>query len=184
MCTDTKDHLELVYWIVSTLILIATVYAIYYGPITAVKIGRNLDNEYNKVESKKDLFLTLFAFRGNPVHVEFVNALNQIDVVFEDNPDVLSSWHRYFAALHQLELVNQLEVWNLHRVDLLSRMANCLGYKSLEQTDIMQHYYPAGHQYQINDQQEFRELQRNFYRSGNELNELLISKSTENDQNQ
>jgi hypothetical protein len=93
MCT--KDILEIIYWWISLGILFATVYYIATGPRNAaenaVRIGRTLNNEQQKDNAKRNLFLTLFSLRGSPVHYDFVKCLNQIDIVFEDVPEVLTA---------------------------------------------------------------------------------------------
>lgn len=175
MNNNVKDCIEIIYWIVSLPILIATVIAIYIGPIRAIEIGRKLDSDWDKRESKRDLFLTLFSYRGEPVHIEFVNSLNKIEIVFQDEKTVLDAWHKYYEALHVKDSVNQLEIWNLHRVELLSAMANCLGYNSVSQTEIIKYYSPEGHDNWRKEQTEFRNVQHSFYHSGAHLHKMMIS---------
>lgn len=171
----TKDTLEIAYWTVSLLILTATVYYIYYAPIKAVKIGRQLNDDQNKDTAKRELFLSLFAYRGSPVHYEFVNALNKIQIVFQDVQQVLTAWEKYYDSLGQKNLTNQEEVWSMLRVDLLSEMAISLGYKKLKQVDIMKNYYPVGHQNQFQDDWELRQSAKRFLTTGHELYEILIA---------
>lgn len=171
----TKDYFEISYWAISLLILTATVYYIYYAPIKAVKIGRQLNDEQNKDTAKRELFLTLFAYRGSPVHYEFVNSLNKIDIVFQDEPTVLVAWNKYYDALGQKNINNQEEVWNLLRVDLLSEMALSLGYNKLKQVDIMKNYYPIGHDNQSKEDWELRQAAKNFLKTGHELYGVLLA---------
>lgn len=180
-----KDYVEIAYWSVSLLILTATVYYIYHAPIKAVKIGRQLNDEQNKDTAKRELFLTLFAYRGSPVHYEFVNSLNKIDIVFQDEPQVLYAWAKYYDSLGQKNLANQLEVWSILRVDLLSEMATSLGYKKLKQVDILKTYYPIEHDNQNREDFELRQAAKRFLTTGNELYQILIanSNSDQKDQN-
>ena len=177
----TKDYLEIAYWTVSLLILTATVYYIYYAPIKAVKIGRQLNDEQNKDTVKRELFLTLFAYRGSPVHYEFVNSLNKIDIVFQDEHLVLNAWAKYYDSLGQKNITNQEEVWSILRVDLLSEMATSLGYKKLKQVDIMKNYYPVGHDNQNREDWELRQAAKRFLTTGHELYEVLLANQNTQD---
>ncbi|HMG66462.1 MAG TPA: DUF6680 family protein [Chitinophagaceae bacterium] len=166
---------EIVYWIISSGILIATIYYIATAPIRAVRIGRELNDEQNKSEEKLDLFLTLFALRGSPIHFDFVNALNQIDVVFQDTPSVLVAWHNYYDALHQKNVVNQEEGWTLLRVELLSQMAISLGYGELKQVDIQKYYIPEGHQNQFLYDLDFKDAALKYFQRGSEAYDMMIA---------
>jgi hypothetical protein len=96
----TKDYFEVFYWLVSLSILGVTVYWIKTSPIKAVEIGRKLDNEQNKYNAKRNLFLTLFSLRGNPTHYDFVSGLNQIDIVFQDEQKILTAWANLYNSLN------------------------------------------------------------------------------------
>jgi len=175
----TKDYFEIAYWIVSVLILSATVFYIYYAPIKAVKVGRQLNDEQNKDTSKRQLFLTLFAYRGSPVHYEFVNSLNKIDIVFQDEKPVLDAWHKYYDALHQEETPLIHQTWELLRVEMLSQMAISLGYKELKQVDIMKNYYPIGHKNVEQEDFDFRQSAKRYFDIGHHLYSILIQKQNE-----
>ena len=176
----TKDYFEIAYWTVSLLILSLTVYWIATSPIKAVETGRKLDAEQNKYDSKKELFLTLFSLRGNPANYEFVNRLNQIDIVFQDDDKVLSSWNKYFDSLHQTDIVNAHQTWELLRTDLLSEMAQSLGYEKLKQTDILKNYSPIAHSRDADDYFSHRKAEREFFESGAKLYNLHIAATESN----
>jgi len=174
MDASTRDTIEVIYWMVSILILVATVYVIYKGPIEAVRVGRDLNNQQLQDNSKRSLFLTLFSYRGSPVHYVFVNALNQIDVVFHDNPTVIAAWHKYYEALHHQDLVNKDDVWTQLRVELLSQMAISLGYPRLSQVDITKHYYPQGHEFQNRTDFEHKQAAYEYHKIGVDAYKLII----------
>lgn len=163
---------------VNILVLIVTAYYIATGPVhaaeNAVKVGRQLNSEEQKDNAKRNLFLLLFSLRGSPVHYDFVRGLNQIDIVFSDSRDVLNAWHIHFASLETKGLVNELEIWERQRINLLSAMAVSLGYPTLQQTDILAHYFPEGHQNQIVSDYQYRELKVKLYNSAIETNRLLM----------
>ncbi|SEN24927.1 hypothetical protein SAMN05192574_102905 [Mucilaginibacter gossypiicola] len=174
----TKDNIEIAYWVTSLAILMATVYYIYYAPIKAVKVGRDLNDEQNKDNAKRNLFLTLFAHRGSPVSYPFVNGLNTIDVVFHDTPPVLVAWQKYYDSLHTTNQINLDETRTLLRVDLLSQMAISLGYGSLKQVDISRNYYPEGHENQNRSEWELRQAAFDFFTKGTEVYEAMIQSAT------
>ncbi|MFV5697485.1 DUF6680 family protein [Flavobacterium sp. ZT3R17] len=175
-----KDYFEIVFWIVSLLILCVTALAVYFAPLKAVEIGRKLNDEQNQQKVKSDLFLTLFSLRGSPVAHTFVNALNQIDIVFQDQPKVLIAWGKYYDSLHQKNLSNQDETWSLLRTELLSEMAHSLGYEKLKQADILKNYYPEGHLNQSREDIEYNQASKRFFETGSDLHEILIENANRN----
>ena len=166
---------------INTIILIVTVYYIAHAPVNAVRIGRELNTEEQKDNAKRTLFLTLFALRGSPVSYDFVRGLNEIDVVFEDTPSVLTAWHTHYDSLQIDNQVNENQIWDLQRTEILSAMAISLGYNRIRQTDMIRSYYPKGHEYRDYKEFEVREAQLGYHKSmielsttGIELNKLLI----------
>ena len=113
--------------------------------------------------------MTLFSLRGNPLHYDFVTGLNQIDIVFEDSPSVLAAWHIHYDSLNTKNQVDAEKAWDLQRTNLLSSMAESLGYHKIRQTDMMQNYTPVGHNAEMKFQYEFREAEMNFYKSSTEM---------------
>ena len=170
----TKDSFEIAFWIVSLLILCVTAYAVYFAPLKAVEIGRKLNDEQNQLKVKSDLFLTLFSLRGNPTAYTFVNALNQIDIVFQDEPDVLIAWNKLYDSLNQLNLSNPLETWNRLRTDLLSEMAHSLGYQKLKQTDIQKNYAPQAHADENVENWNQKQAAKDFFEAGTKLYNMHI----------
>ena len=174
MSSDTKDVVEVAFWCVNACILLATAYYIATGPMNAVRTGRQLNNEQQKDNAKRNLFLTLFALRGNPSHYDFVRCLNQIDIVFEDTPTVLNAWHKHFDSLLTKGQVDENQVWALQRVDLLSAMAVELGYQRIRQTDMIRNYYPEGHGYQSQEEFELRQSAKHYFQLGVAAFELML----------
>ena len=170
----TKDIFEIGYWAVSLIILGVTVYWIKISPIKAVETGRKLDNEQNKYNAKRDLFLTLFSLRGNPTSYDFVNGLNQIDIVFEDVPKVMDAWNKLYDSLGQKDLVDSYRTWEILRTNLLSEMAQSLGYNKLQQTDIQKNYSPVAHSKDADDYFAQKKAQREFFETATEMNRLVI----------
>ena len=175
----TKDYLEIGIGVVNVLILIVTGYFMYrslYSPLDAVTIGRQLNNEQQKDTAKRNLFLTLFSLRGSPVHYDFVTGLNQIDIVFEDCPDVLTAWRTHYDSLNTTGLVDENKIWDLQRTNLLSAMAVSLSYNGIRQTDMLKHYTPIGHNNRESQLMNIEIAQLAFYKSNAALNERLMER--------
>ena len=171
----TKDYLEIAYWLVSLGILGVTVYWIATSPIRAVETGRKLDNEQNKYNAKRELFLTLFSLRGNPTHYDFVNGLNQIDIVFQDEEKVLTAWEKLYESLGNNNLTNPLQTWDLLRTELLSEMAQSLGYQKLKQTSIQRNYSPQAHADENFENWNQKQAAKEFFESGTKLYKMHIA---------
>ncbi|MDY0090228.1 MAG: hypothetical protein RBR78_07660 [Flavobacteriaceae bacterium] len=172
---NSKDIFEISYWIVNLIILGFTVYWIKISPIKAVKTGRKLDIEQNKYDAKRDLFLTLFSLRGNPANYHFVNGLNQIDIVFQDEEKVLFAWDKLYESLNNKSLVNPLQTWELLRTELLSEMAQSLGYQKLKQTSIQRNYSPQAHADQDLENWNQKQAAKDFFESGTKLYKMHIA---------
>jgi hypothetical protein len=125
--------------------------AIIVGPVSAVIITLWHQDRKQKIGEKNRLFLTLMAHRKTlPPNPEWVNALNVIDVVFSDNPNIVTHWHDFYNLLHaDMEKTQQQR--DHKYLELLSAMAKVLDYPSLSQTDIDKFYIPKayGDQYEI-----------------------------------
>lgn len=179
-----KDYFEIAYWVVSLGILGLTVYWIAISPLKAVETGRKLDNEQNKYNAKRDLFLTLFSLRGNPTHYDFVNGLNQIDIVFQDEEKVLVAWEKLYESLGNTNLTNAVQTWDLLRTELLSEMAQSLGYQKLKQTSIQRNYSPQAHANQDNENWSYHQTAKTYFETGAEMHKLWINHYNNPDKNQ
>jgi hypothetical protein len=169
--------------IVNTIILALTAYFIYRSirsPINAVRVGRDLDTQAQKDNAKRNLFLLLFSLRGTPVHYDFVRGLNQIDIVFRDNPTVLSAWHSHYRDLNTEGLVDENKIWEIGRVRMLSAMAAVLGYGGLEQSNIMEHYTPVGHHYKNQYDFDLQEAATQYFRKGSAMYDALAENAKNN----
>ncbi len=182
MSSDTKDVIEITYWSVSLVVLCITAIYVATSPVRAVRIGRDLNDEQNKYITKRNLFLTLFSYRGTPVHYSFVNGLNQIDVVFHDTQPVLNAWHKYYESLNQKGLINELEIREQNRVEILSAMAVELGYGKLSQVDILKNYYPERHDKDDKFENDLKEAALNYFQAGFIIYEEMIHNMKDNKQ--
>jgi hypothetical protein len=104
--------------------------AIIVGPVSAVIITLWHQDRKQKIGEKNRLFLTLMAHRKTlPPNPEWVNALNVIDVVFSDNPNIVTHWHDFYNLLHaDMEKTQQQR--DHKYLELLSAMAKVLDYPS------------------------------------------------------
>ena len=118
--------------------------AIVLGPIIAVLITLIYQSDKEKRGAKTRLFITLMAHRKSyPPTMAWVESLNLIDVVFAKHPKVLGLWHEYYDCLH--ESTTDYIKRDHKYLELLFEMANTLGYKNLQQTDIDKFYSPKAH---------------------------------------
>lgn len=110
-------------------------------PIIVWFIGVKYQDRKTKKDAQLELFLTLMANRQkNPISQEWVDALNSIDVVFQENQKVRLAWRDYLDSLNQKSA--HFDNQNSYKLDLLSEMAEALGYKQLKQTEIDRFYSP------------------------------------------
>ena len=125
---------------------IINIIAIVAGPLLAVLITLWWQNRKEHRDAKRRLFLTLMAKRRTyPPTVEWVDALNVIDVVFADVPQVVQLWHEYYSSLVNPPANENYQAREHTYLLMLSSMARTLGYSRLEQTDIDKFYSPQVH---------------------------------------
>ena len=131
----TADSIQL-------LIGIGQILAVAIIPIIVWFWGIKYQNRKAKRDAQLNLFLTLMANRkANPITKEWVDALNTIDVVFQENYKVRQAWREYLDSLNAQSPYFQNN--NAFLLDLLSEMALALGYKNLKQTEIDRFYSPT-----------------------------------------
>ena len=123
---------------------------LFTSPVIAVVVTllwQHIREKHDRVHSRKEqLFLALMAHRrSQPPSQAWVDALNLIDVVFDDSPTVLRLWHEYYDLLGSATYKDELNKRTHKHLELLSAMAAELGYKSLSQTDIDKFYSPVAH---------------------------------------
>jgi hypothetical protein len=110
-------------------------------PLIVWRLGIMQQNRKAKKDAQLNLFLTLMANRKtSPPTKEKVDALNTIDVVFQDNRKVRQAWREYLDSLNNKS--PHFDSSNAFLLDMLSEMAQSLGYKNLKQTEIDRFYSP------------------------------------------
>jgi hypothetical protein len=131
---------------------VVNIVAIIIGPIAAVLITLWLQNRKEERDGKIKLFMALLANRKSyPVSPDWAKALNLIDAVFQDNPKILVLWHDYYALLQKQNLNQNEEKERNHKyLELMSAIAETLGFHKLHQTDIDKFYIPQAHADQAN----------------------------------
>lgn len=130
--------------------------AILLSPLLAWMVTILYQNRAEKRKAKRDLFMVLMAKRKtNPPPIEFVDALNKIDVVFQENKNVRAAAKSYLDSLYEHSILQGTS--NSYLLDMLSEMANVLGYKNLRQTEIDRFYSPKYYGNQLNNQEIFWE---------------------------
>ena len=160
----TSDKLTIISIIVNCI-------AIIVAPIVSVVIAQKLQDWGKKRQDKMDIFMTLMTSRIYGWTPQSVNALNSIDIIFSDEPEVIKQWRNYYKALW----VNnpddkQKQTMIDEQESLLEIMAKSLGYKdSITLKTIQKPYMPEGM---------FNEMQMQNQYKTNQLQamELLISR--------
>ena len=116
--------------------------AIFLGPLAGVIFTLWFQARKEVKDAKHRLFLALLGERkAHLVSAQVAQELNKIDVVFSDAPRVRAVWHEYYALLHGQPGEPRAHKW----LELLSSIAQELGYKGLTQLDLDKFYIPQGH---------------------------------------
>ena len=122
------------------ILTIVQIVAVSIVPLIVWWLGIRWQKSKAKDDAKRVLFFALMANRKAMPNKEWVDALNTIDIVFQDNQKVRKAWREYYDSLDEKsQYYNDTKSFKL---DLLSEMANALGYKDLKQTEIDRFYSP------------------------------------------
>ena len=120
---------------------IGQIAAVAIIPVIVWFLGVKYQDRKAKRDAQEKVFFTLMADRGtNPSTKEWVDALNVIDIVFQEHKKVRKAWKEYLSSLN--EKSPHFDTQNSFKLDLLSEMAMALGYKNLKQTEIDRFYSP------------------------------------------
>src|SRR6202521_4115743 len=96
------DRTAVVLGVIGTILSGITIFAIYYGPIKALKIQRTLDAEREERNRKLSIFKTLMSYRVTRLAPPFVQALNLIDVEFTANNEKEKTVREAWKELNDL----------------------------------------------------------------------------------
>lgn len=142
--------------IATVLVGVATIVAIVRGPIIALRIQRQLDDDRVRRDRKQWIFKTLMSNRATRMAPAFVQALNLIDVEFTDPSekpvrdawreaqDHLSDWGKQTPEQRKENAKANLERADEFLSELLVRMGTSLGY-SFDKVYVKKGwYYPEG----------------------------------------
>ena len=136
----------------SLILSICQIAAVALIPLIIWIAGNAYQKREAKIRAKRELFFTLMRNRKSyNLTKEKVDALNLIDVVFQDEKKVRQAWKDYLDSLNALS--PHYNSNNAYLLDLLSEMAISLGYKKLKQTEIDRFYEPQANVDLGNNQQ-------------------------------
>jgi hypothetical protein len=104
----------------NSLILLVTIWAIIYGPARAVEITRRQESLRDAVARKRRILSALMRTRKVAMNPDHVGALNEIQLEFSDDQDVIAAYRAYIANLSETVPPpgNALENFLTRRTDL------------------------------------------------------------------
>jgi hypothetical protein len=149
--------------LINTLVLAATIAAIYWGPIKAVKITRDADERREKTRREFAIFADMMRTRRTILDPLHVSALNLIEVEFHDNQKIVTAYRAYLAYLNQVIPPDQAaqEKFFRDREDVLFDLIHSIGehlHFAYDKRDLRKFAYaPQGWQ---NDEAELRTFRR------------------------
>ena len=151
---------------INTLVLCATIFAIYFGPIRAVKITRDNDERREKRRREFEIFSNLMKTRRmvlDPIHV---TTLNLVDVEFYKNETIIIAYRAYIENLQKFLPDNQpqrvIDQFLRDRDDAFFNLIHSIGQHlgfSFDKRDLQKFsYVPQGWQNVDFELQNFRRL--------------------------
>lgn len=134
---------------VSIGILLLTAWAVYYGPIRAVKVARQEETKAMLLRQKSEIFASLMKTRRFQLDAEHVSALNLIQVYYGDTTTVILAYKAYIRLLSRREIpgVENASLWKERDdafIDLVFEIAKSLGYSQDKKEISELAYSPEG----------------------------------------
>jgi hypothetical protein len=136
--------------VINFLILVATIVAIYFGPIKAVEISRRNDEIREAARRKREIFAPLMRTRRAAMTADHVWALNLIQLEFATNDAVVRAHKEYIANLYEVapEPGPALDAFIQRRTDrffdLLHEIAKAVGCNADKRDLERAGYVPSG----------------------------------------
>lgn len=123
------------------------VWATFKAPERAAAIAEQLRQANDKADSERRskafILETLLRHRASIIHADAVNALNLIDIIFIDVPDVREAYHQFWNATadpNPAEL--RVERYNA----IIEKIVRHLGMsEKIKASDIQRSYHPVGY---------------------------------------
>lgn len=122
--------------IVTIIVGIISVYAMYCAPIVALRLQKKIEADDDQKERKLNIFKVLMSTRAEPVSAEHVKSLNMIDVEFYNDREITDTWSIYRDHLNSYPSSpseTDQKLWNERTTEyltnLLYEMAKLLGYR-------------------------------------------------------
>jgi hypothetical protein len=130
--------------------------AVLISPIIAVIVSMWINNKNQKKKHMVDIFKTLMTTRNRPATLDYVNAINSIDVFFYGNEEVRKSLKElrdeYSKAIDMQKVRNK-------QLKLIEEIAKSLNYYDITWDKISDPYYPDWLVKEDRNSEEFKRIQ-------------------------
>ncbi len=127
---------------VINIVTLINIIAIILSPIIALFISHRIQINYEKRKEKIEILKTLMARRVLANSIEYVNALNTIDIIFADSPKVKAAYKDLYEAYNQPNF--DISKSHMMLTKLIESIVVDVGYKEKITWDaIQQPYYPV-----------------------------------------
>jgi hypothetical protein len=126
--------------------IVSTVVAVVAAPIIALWVGMKLQARANARQQKLSLLGVLLSLRHVPLSPDNFKALNLIDAVFVDDPEVREAWSKYFSDLSNQNLNDATghAIREDKRLELMMAIITSLGLKKkISTADLLRSYAPT-----------------------------------------
>lgn len=141
---------EIIFASINIGVLIITAIAVWRAPIKAIKIGQQLQHERQKSDRLyQNKFIIFAAILGNR-HAKgysenFVIAMNQIPIIFNQNAKVIIALDKFIAKHNETARNEEDRGKMLNNLlnDLVLKMAADLGYDNVDNDLMTSYFYPG-----------------------------------------
>jgi len=159
---------------------VGVIVATLLGPIFAVQAQKIVEHTSAVSKRRENIFRKLMTTRGEVIARDHVEALNMIDLDFRGKKfrAIRTAWRLYLNHLNTPATPDSM--WGNKRNELLANllvaMGHSLGYKELDELDVMKgSYFPAGYSTEQESQTRLRSTLITFLENNKEISSNLVS---------
>jgi hypothetical protein len=146
--------------------------AVLVSPIIAVIVSMIINDKNQKKKQQADIFKTLMTTRNRPATLDYVNAINSIDIFFYRNEEVRKALkelrEEYSKAVDMQKVRNK-------QLKLIEEIAKCLNYYDITWENISEPYYPQWLIQEDKNTEEFKKMQLETFSCFLKQQEIILS---------
>lgn len=144
----------------SDILIVINILAIIISPLIASLISIHLTRSNDKKQEKIKILEKLMLTRLNSSTMDYVNALNLIDIVFYDSKNVRNEYKKLLKEYYT-DKPDSSKIYT-RKLKLIESILKDIGYCKIDWEDISMPYAPIWYYDELQKQEKYKEAQLSF----------------------